>query len=72
MEISNIAYVNWTGYTNAGTNLRTASISCSELYPCYNIALKNVSLAPGINASLVPATGTCQFVATNGIVGLCD
>jgi galacturan 1,4-alpha-galacturonidase len=70
MEVSNIAFVNWTGYVNAGTNLRTASVSCSKVHPCFNIAIKNVTLAPSINATETPAMGTCQFTATNGVSGL--
>lgn len=70
LAISNVAFVNWTGYVNAGTNLHTASISCSNVHPCFNIAFHNVSLAPSINATEVPATGSCSLTAPNGVNGL--
>ena len=70
MEISNIAFVNFTGYTLGGKGNRTASISCSEVHPCFNIALQNVSLADAANGTAAPATGTCQFVAPNGVSGM--
>lgn len=70
MEISNIAFVNFTGYVVSTKGNRTASISCSDVHPCFNIALQNVSLAPQANASGTSAQGTCQFVAPNGVTGL--
>jgi hypothetical protein len=42
LEVSNIALVNFTGYTEGVRGNRTASISCSKVHPCYNIALRMV------------------------------
>jgi len=71
MEISNIAFVNFTGYLAGAKGNRTAAISCSKVYPCYNIALKGIDLAPSVNASAqTEAQGTCTYVATGGVNGL--
>ncbi|PMD62942.1 glycoside hydrolase family 28 protein [Hyaloscypha bicolor E] len=71
MEISNIAYVNFTGYLAGAKGNRTAAISCSKVNPCYNIALKGIELAPSVNASAqTQAVGTCAYVASGGVSGL--
>jgi galacturan 1,4-alpha-galacturonidase len=70
MEISNIAYVNWTGYIEGGKGNRTASISCTNVHPCFNIAFQDVSLAIAANATENPAVGTCSYTAPNGVSGL--
>jgi galacturan 1,4-alpha-galacturonidase len=71
MEISNIAFVNFTGYLAGAKGTRTAAISCSSVYPCYNIALKGVDLQPSVNASAqTEAVGTCAYVAPGGVSGL--
>ncbi len=62
MEIFNIAFVNFTGYTIGGKGNRTASISCSKLHPCYNIAVRNIRLASAANATQYPAQGTCSYI----------
>ncbi|KUJ08086.1 putative galacturan 1,4-alpha-galacturonidase C [Mollisia scopiformis] len=69
MEISNIAFVNFTGYTLATSN-ETASISCSNVHPCFNIALQNVTLAPSKNGTEVEAYGSCDYTAKNGVTGM--
>jgi len=70
MEISNIAFVNFTGYTEGGKGNRTAAISCSNVHPCFNIALQNISLADNFNGTAEPAQGTCVYIAKNGVSGL--
>jgi galacturan 1,4-alpha-galacturonidase len=71
MEISNIAFVNFTGYLTGAKGNRTAAISCSKVYPCYNIALKDVDIAPSANASAqTEAVGTCAYIASGGVSGL--
>lgn len=71
MEISNIAFVNVTGYLAGAKGNRTAAVSCSKVNPCYNIALKGVELATSINASAqTGAVGTCAYVASGGVSGL--
>jgi galacturan 1,4-alpha-galacturonidase len=49
---------------------RTAAVSCSEVYPCYNIALKGMELASSVNVSETGAVGTCAYVAPGGVSGL--
>lgn len=67
MEISNVAFVNWTGWVN---NKKTASVSCSTVHPCFNIALQNVTLAPSQNGTETEAVGTCAYTAPGGVSGL--
>lgn len=61
MEISSIAFVNFTGYTTGGKGIKTVSIS-SNVHPCYNIALRNISLASATNGTQYPAQGTCSYI----------
>jgi galacturan 1,4-alpha-galacturonidase len=70
MQISNIAFVNFTGYTQGGRGNQTASISCSNVYPCFNIALQNISLADSADGTPEPAQGSCSYIAPNGVSGL--
>jgi galacturan 1,4-alpha-galacturonidase len=70
LEISNIAFVNWTGYTEGGKGNRTASVSCSNVHPCFNIAFQNISLAAEANGTATSAQGTCSYIAKNGVRGL--
>lgn len=69
MEISNIAFVNFTGYTLPTKNA-TATISCSARHPCFNIALQNVSLAASVNGTETEAYGTCEYNALHGVTGM--
>jgi hypothetical protein len=70
MEVSNIAFVNFTGYTQGGKGNRTASISCSKVHPCFNIAFQNISLADAANGTETVATGTCSYIAPGGVTGM--
>jgi hypothetical protein len=70
MEVSNIAFVNFTGYTQGGRGNRTADVSCSAVHPCFNIALQNVSLADATDGTAEPAQGTCSYIAPHGVSGL--
>lgn len=68
MSISNVAFVNFTGYTNGGSDV-TSSISCSKVHPCYNIAFENVDILPGKNGTS-PGKGSCKYTADGGVHGL--
>jgi galacturan 1,4-alpha-galacturonidase len=70
MEISNIAFVNFTGYTEGGKGNRTATVSCSNVHPCFNIALRNISLATSADGTPASAQGGCEYIAPNGVSGL--
>jgi len=70
MEISNVAFVNFTGYTTGGKGNQTASISCSKVHLCYNITLRNISLASAPNGTQYPAQGTCSYTAPGGVSGM--
>ncbi|RFU24789.1 hypothetical protein B7463_g11545, partial [Scytalidium lignicola] len=68
MEISNIAFVNFTGYALPKKN-QTGSISCSTVHPCFNIAYQNVTLAVGQNGTETEIHGPCEYTAHNGVTG---
>jgi galacturan 1,4-alpha-galacturonidase len=68
MEITNIAFVNFTGYTTSTS--RSAEVSCSNVHPCYNVVFQNFTMALGINATEVGAKGTCSYIASGGVNGL--
>jgi galacturan 1,4-alpha-galacturonidase len=70
MEISNIAFVNFTGYTQGGKGNRTAEVTCSKVHPCFNIAFQNISIADAANGAETTAQGSCSFIANGGVTGL--
>ncbi|KAL9116029.1 MAG: hypothetical protein Q9227_000397 [Pyrenula ochraceoflavens] len=74
MEVSNVAWVNFTGYTvpssTTGANAkRVASLSCSNVHPCYNLEFENFEVRPGENATVGQggATATCSMVRSGGV-----
>lgn len=70
MEISNIAFVNFTGYlSGAEKNNRTASVSCSNVHPCFNIEYENVMLSISPNSSST-GTSSCSYISAGGVHGL--
>ena len=68
MGLSNVAFVNFTGYTNGGSDV-ISTISCSKVHPCYNIDFDSVVLYPGQNAT-TPGKGSCKYTADGGVHGL--
>ncbi|KAF3767566.1 family 28 glycoside hydrolase [Cryphonectria parasitica EP155] len=69
MLVSNVAFVNFTGYVNSAT--RTAAVSCSARNPCYNIAMRNISLDLLQNGTVAEgAVGTCSYTAEDGVYGM--
>lgn len=70
MQISNIAFVNFTGYLNsAPSNDAVAKVSCSKVHPCYNIAFDNVDIHPAQNISSFGGV-SCAYTASGGVNGL--
>lgn len=65
MEVSNVAFVNFTGYLAGATTV--ASVTCSKVWPCYNIALRNVTLYPLANATSPDTTVKCSDTAVSGV-----
>lgn len=68
MLVSNIAFVNFTGYVDSTS--RTAAVSCSTRFPCYNIANQNISLALEEGGPVTGANGTCSYTAEGGVYGM--
>lgn len=67
MDIENIQFVNWTGFL-AGEN-RMASFSCSNVHPCYNIDVRNVSILSWSQGVPVD-NGTCTYIEPGGVHGV--
>ncbi|KAK3318466.1 glycoside hydrolase family 28 protein [Apodospora peruviana] len=70
--VSNIAFVNFTGYLASGRSTQTASVSCSTRKPCYNIVMKDIKLASSNQTTASPrgATGTCKYIEPGGVHGM--
>ncbi|OJD40684.1 extracellular exo [Diplodia corticola] len=70
MDVSNVAYVNWTGWLDLDEgDATTAGISCSTKHPCYNIDFKNVSLTTAQNSTDL-GTAECKFTEEGGVHGV--
>ncbi|KUI68181.1 Putative galacturan 1,4-alpha-galacturonidase C [Cytospora mali] len=70
MLISNIAFVNFTGYLASTKGNRTASVVCSTRNPCYNIDMRNITLEPTKSAAAEGAVGTCSYISPGGVHGM--
>ncbi|KAH8889866.1 polygalacturonase [Thozetella sp. PMI_491] len=70
MLVSNIAFVNFTGFLAATSN-RTAAVSCSARNPCYNITMQNINLGlTEDDPAREGAVGTCKYIAAGGVRGM--
>lgn len=67
MDVSNVAFVNWTGWLNGKET--TASVSCSTVHPCYNIDLENVELRTAENSTST-GSGKCEYIEEGGVHGI--
>lgn len=70
MLVSNIAFVNFTGYLDSTKGNRSAAVGCSNRNPCYNIDLRNITLEPTEGAVAEGAVGTCSYIAPGGVRGM--
>lgn len=69
MEVSNVAFVNFTGWLEAGAQ-RVAGMSCSAVRPCYNIAFEGLGLSVGENGTVGGVGARCRFVEEGGVLGV--
>lgn len=67
MLVSNVAFVNFTGYLDGRQT--TASVSCSERQPCYNIEYSNYTLYTSANQSSL-GRANCKWTAEGGVRGV--
>ena len=67
MLVSNVAFVNFTGYLD--NKETTASVSCSTRQPCYNIEYKNYTLYTSANMSSTGAA-KCKWTEDGGVRGV--
>ena len=63
MEVSNIVFRNFTGTLKEPADSRLGDISCSKVYPCYNISFEMME-------NLEAAEGWCQWTEPGTIFGL--
>lgn len=67
MLVSDIRYVNFTGYLNGKS--AKASVSCSKANPCFDIFFEDIHLKNGANGT-ENVNGTCKYTAQGGVHGL--
>ncbi|KAI5362934.1 putative glycoside hydrolase, family 28, pectin lyase/virulence factor [Septoria linicola] len=67
MLVSNVQFVNFTGYLD--DKAVTASVSCSTRNPCYNIDYRNYTLYTSPNG-IDAGNATCKWVEDGGVHGL--
>lgn len=70
MLVSDISYVNFTGWLDSSNKNRTASVSCSNRHPCYSIDMSDISLQPTENSTALGAVGSCSYIAPGGVHGM--
>lgn len=68
MLVSNVAFVNWTGYLDGSQE--QASVSCSRRQPCYNIDYKNYTLYTGQNRTEVAMEASCALTEPGRVHGV--
>ena len=67
MLVSNVVFANFTGYLD--NRETTASVSCSERQPCYNIAYVNYDLRTAANSTSL-GTAKCKWTEEGGVHGV--
>lgn len=67
MLVSNVAFVNFTGYLDGRST--TASVSCSTRQPCYNIDYSNYTLYTSSNMTST-GNASCKWTAEGGVHGI--
>ena len=65
--VSNIAFVNFTGYLN-DTSI-TASVRCSKVHPCYNTEFEDVDLTVSVSSTST-RVGKCAYIEASGVHGI--
>lgn len=67
MLVSNVAFVNFTGYLD--NKQTTASVSCSTRNPCYNIEYANYTLHTSANGTDL-GSAKCKWTEEGGVRGV--
>ncbi|KAK3071964.1 hypothetical protein LTR53_007696 [Teratosphaeriaceae sp. CCFEE 6253] len=67
MLVSNVQFVNFTGYLDDRPT--TASVSCSERNPCYNIDYRNYTLYTSSNRTST-GVASCKWTEQGGVHGV--
>ncbi|KAB8297814.1 hypothetical protein EYC80_001612 [Monilinia laxa] len=69
-HLSDITFRNFTGFLAGARGTRTASVSCSNVYPCFGIEFENFNVAYAENVTATNATGTCSMIKKGGVEGI--
>ena len=71
MEISNVAFVNFTGFSDPTSSHpdRVAEVSCSYRHPCFNVEFQNFTISPGQNSTAVEGTIFCEYTEPGAVHG---
>ena len=67
MGVSNIAFVNFTGYLN-DTSI-TANVRCSKVHRCYNTEFEDVDLTVSVSSTST-RVGKCAYIEAGGVHGI--
>lgn len=68
MLVSNVGFVNFTGYLD--DSAEEASVSCSRRQPCYNIEYKNFTLFTSANETMEATEASCDLTEEGGVHGV--
>lgn len=68
--LSDITFRNFTGFLAGAKGTRTASVSCSNVHPCFGIAFDNFRVAYAENVTAANATGSCSMIQKGGVEGM--
>lgn len=68
LAVSNIWFKNFQGYLDGTTT--EGEVSCSKVYPCYNIYYENIDLKSQENSTSYLTSGKCAYIEPGGVHGL--
>ena len=68
MEVSKITFENFSGYLSGKAKL-AASVSCSQVHPCFDITFKNMNLRQKKNSDGL-GKAKCKHIKPGGVKGL--
>ena len=68
LAVSDIYFTNFKGYLAGSTT--EGSVSCSSIYPCYNIFFENIELTSEENSTSYLTAGKCSYIQPGGVHGL--
>lgn len=69
LEVSNVAFVNFTGYTvpTSKGSSRVVSLACSNVHPCFNLEFEGFDVVAGNGTNSTAGTASCSMVRQGGV-----